>query len=108
MESALSLLDGDVQTVPQDFQISVVGKLEIVDASHNTGQVIVRRVWRLAWLADHGEHGCKALETCPRKLAISKRSFKPIHTSNGELGAASDELQKVAALSWSQLAHCLK
>ena len=63
MESALTFLDGDAQLLAQDVDGAVVRHLEVVDAGHDGGQVVVGCVWWFAGLADHGEHGCEVLET---------------------------------------------
>jgi hypothetical protein len=72
VESPLPLLDSNIQTVAQDFQIRVVWKLEIIDTGHDAWQIVVRRVWRLTRLADDGEHWCKALKSCQRYVSPVK------------------------------------
>lgn len=101
VESPLALSYGNIQALSQDFKIGVIRKLEIVDAGHDAWQIIIRRIWRLTRLADNSEHGCQALETCETRLVLwSCSSFKALLTSDGELGATSDELEKFAALRW--------
>lgn len=64
MKCALALLDGYRQSVLEHLQIAVVGELEVVHTSHDTGQVIVWGVGGFAWAADNGKNGGEALETC--------------------------------------------
>lgn len=59
MEGALSFFDGNVQLLLEDIKRAVVRHLEIVDACHDTRQVVVRRVWGLGGLADDRKHGCE-------------------------------------------------
>jgi hypothetical protein len=62
MESALAFLNGDTELLAQNLYGAVVGHLEVVDAGHDRGQVVVGSVWRFARLADDGEHGREVLE----------------------------------------------
>jgi hypothetical protein len=64
MEGALTFLDGGKEPPPQHLDVSIVGKLEVIDTSHDSGKVIVRGIRRLARLAHHGKHGCQTLKTC--------------------------------------------
>lgn len=64
MESTLAFVDGDIQFFFENFHRTVIWHFEIVDTGHNAREVVVRGVRRLAWLADHCEHRCKAFETC--------------------------------------------
>ena len=58
MEGSLSFLDRDQKALPKDFQAAVIGQLEIVDTRHDTGEVVIGRVWRFAGAADNGENWC--------------------------------------------------
>jgi hypothetical protein len=62
MECALALHDSYPELPAENVDVAVVWHLEIVDTRHDRREVVVRRVWRLAWLAHNGEHGCKVLE----------------------------------------------
>lgn len=62
MESALALLDGDAQLLAQNVDGAIVGHLEVVDARHDRGKIVVGRVGWLAWLTDDGEHWSEVLE----------------------------------------------
>jgi len=62
VEGSLALLDSGEELLPHDVDVGVVGQLEVVDARHDAGEVVVRRVGRLARLADHREHWGQALE----------------------------------------------
>lgn len=64
VESPLPLLDGNIQPVSQDFDVGVIGEFEVVDASHDTGQIVVGRVRRIARPAHDREHRGQTLETC--------------------------------------------
>ena len=64
MESSLSLLYRDRQPLLEDFEGGIVRELEVVDAGHNTGEVIVRSERWLARFTDHGEKRCQTLEAC--------------------------------------------
>ena len=63
MERTLSLFDCHGQLLFQDFNAGVVGKLEVVDTCHDTGQVVIRHIRGLTRLAHHSKHGCQATET---------------------------------------------
>lgn len=63
MECALALLDSDRQSLLEGLQTTVIWQLEIVDAGHDTGEVIVGRVGWFAGATHHSEDRCKALET---------------------------------------------
>ena len=54
----MSFFDSDQKTLPKDFQTAIIGQLEIVDARHNTGEIVIGRVWRFAGAADNGENWC--------------------------------------------------
>lgn len=68
MESALSFLDGNRESLLEDIQTAVVGQLEIVHAGHDTREVVVWSVRVLAGAANHREDGRETLETCPQKV----------------------------------------
>ena len=63
MERALALFHSSVEPGAQDIDVAVVGHLEVVDASHDGREELIRSVGRLCGLADDGEHGCESLET---------------------------------------------
>lgn len=58
----MSFFDRDQKTLPKDFQAAIIGQLEIVDARHNTGEIVVGRVWRFAGAAYNGENWCQTLK----------------------------------------------
>ena len=60
----MALLDSKVQFGAQGVKIAVVGHLEVVDASHDGREELVRSVGSLRRLADDGEHWCESLEAC--------------------------------------------
>ena len=64
VERALALFHSSVQPGAQDVDIAVVGHLEVVDASHDGREELVRSVGSLRRLADDGEHWCESLEAC--------------------------------------------
>ena len=64
VECTLSFLDGDGKPLLQDADVAVVGQLEVVHARHDTGEIVIRRVRRLARAANDGEKGSKTLEAC--------------------------------------------
>ena len=68
MERALALFHSSVEPGAQDIDVAVVGHLEVVDASHDGRQELVRSVGRLCRLADDGEHGRESLEACGKML----------------------------------------
>jgi hypothetical protein len=106
VESALALLEGGEKPPLQGFVVRIVGKLQIVDARHDAGEVVVRRIRRLARLAHHGKHGCQLLEACVGVSACcTGESIHGLRTSNGKLRAASRELQEFATLDGSELTH---
>ena len=73
MESTLAFLDGNEQLGSHHLERAVVGHLEVIDASHDTRQVVVGAVRRLARLADDGEEWRERFEAY---TPISKRSSK--------------------------------
>jgi hypothetical protein len=62
MESTLAFLDGNPEFLAEDGHAAVVRHLEVIDASHDTGKIIVRRIRGLARLADNCEHRSEVLE----------------------------------------------
>ena len=62
VEGALPFLNGNTELFAEDLHTAVIGHLEVIDTSHNTWKIIVRRVWRLARLADDRKHWSKVLE----------------------------------------------
>lgn len=74
MESALALPDGHTELLAQNVHGAVVWHFEVVDARHDRGQIIVRRVWWLAWLADDREHGREVLEAWIRVSNVEEKS----------------------------------
>ena len=64
MERALALFHSSVEPGAQDIDVAVVGHLEVVDASHDGREELIRSVGRLCRLADDGEHGRESLEAC--------------------------------------------
>lgn len=64
MECPLALFHGREELLPQDFNARVIGELEVIHASHDAGQVVVRRVGWFTRLANHSEHGRKLFEAC--------------------------------------------
>lgn len=63
----MSFLDGNGESFLEDIQTAVVGQLEIVHAGHDTREVIIWGVRRLARAANHREDGRETLETCAQK-----------------------------------------
>lgn len=63
MEGALTFLNCNTELLAKNLHAAVIGHLEVVDASHDTREIVVRRQRRLARLANHGEHGREILET---------------------------------------------
>ena len=66
VERALALLNSSVEPGAQDIDVAVIGHLEVVDASHDGREEIVRGVGSLGGLADNSEHGRKRFETCKK------------------------------------------
>lgn len=104
MESTLTLPDRNTQLLAQHIQSAVVWHLEVIDASHDGWEIVVGCVWWLGWLADDGEHGRETLETL-QLLVDSFAYCRMLLTSDRELRAASNELQKVSTLFRCVLAH---
>lgn len=99
MECSLSFLKSDRKTFFEDIQIAVVWELQVVHASHNTGQVVVRGIGRLAWAAHDCKDGGETLETCVLLLANVNESHEMGRlTPNGKFRATSDELKEITAL----------
>lgn len=64
MEAPHALPHGDRQLLPHNGLGGVLGQLEIVDAGHDTRQVVVGGERCFVRLAHHGERGVQALEAC--------------------------------------------
>lgn len=64
MECPLSFSDRNCQLFPQDVNRTVVGHLEVVYTGHDAWQVVIRRKWRLARLADHRKHWSERFKAC--------------------------------------------
>lgn len=62
VEGTLSFFHRSGKLLLHNISGGVVGELEVVDASHDTGQIVIRGVWMLARFADHGEHGGETFE----------------------------------------------
>ena len=63
MEGTLAFLDSNIELITEDIHAAVIWHLKVVDACHNTWEVVVRCVRRLTWLADHSKHGRETLES---------------------------------------------
>jgi hypothetical protein len=59
----LAFFDGNEQLLLHDVKRAVVRHLEVVDASHDTWQIVVRTVGRLARLAHDCEERRERFET---------------------------------------------
>lgn len=68
VECALSFLDGNRESLLENIQAAVVGQLEIVHAGHDTWEVVVRGIGRLARAAHDRKDRSKTLETCSQKI----------------------------------------
>lgn len=62
MKSALALFDSYAEFLAEHIHVAIIWHLEVVDAGHDGGEVVIRCVWWLAGLADDSEHGCERLE----------------------------------------------
>lgn len=51
-----------MQPLFENFDRSIVRQLEVVDTSHDTGEIIIGDQRRLARFADDREHGCEIFE----------------------------------------------
>ena len=69
MESTLALPNRRIELISHDREGAVIRHLQIIDASHDAGQVIVRRVRWFAGLADDREHGRERFETCRNSVS---------------------------------------
>lgn len=67
MECSLSLLNGDGESLPENIQTAIIGKLEVVHTSHDARKVIIRSIRRFTGPTDHSEDGSKTLEACKTK-----------------------------------------
>ena len=112
MEGALAFFDSRVELLAHDVKICVVGELEVVDACHDTREIVIRRIRWFARLADHREHRRQALESYyfsqylygPKKKKKKKKKL----TSDRQLGTASGELEEIPTFRVGKLAHHLK
>lgn len=74
MEGTLTFPHGGRELLLQDGDIRVVGHLEVVDARHDAGKVVVWRVRSLARPADDSEHRREILESCNK---VSFAHYQP-------------------------------
>ena len=92
METVLAFLRSDLELLGHDLLAAVVRELEIVDASHHGGQVVVRQdVGGVERLLDDGQRRRQGLEA-----------------SNRETRGAGDELQELPLLVSVVRAHDLE
>lgn len=110
MESSLAFFDGNWEALLEYVQVAIVRQLQVVDACHHTGEVVVWCIWMFAWAAHDSEDRRETLETyiwvCVSGILCGEKWNK--HTSNGELGATSDKLKEISALLVVQFAHSLQ
>lgn len=62
MEGSLAFFDRHGQPFSKNIQAAVVGQLEVIHARHDTGQIVVWRVWWFAGSANDCKDGCETLE----------------------------------------------
>lgn len=74
---------GRAQLLTKNLDVRVVGHLEVVDASHDTGKIVVRRVGSFARPTHDGKHGREILESCSTKSAICFSDS--VHTGHTDL-----------------------
>lgn len=91
MESSSSLGNGLQQPTPQKFLGREVRALEVVDARHDTGQIIVWAQSVFGSLANHRQAGFESLET-----------------PNRQLGGSRHKRQELTSLRLVELTHHLK
>lgn len=63
MESSLAFLDGDREALLENIKVAIVWQLQVVDAGHHTGEIVVWCIWMFAWAAHDSEDRCETLET---------------------------------------------
>jgi hypothetical protein len=66
----LTFPHGRAQLPAEGLDVRVVGHLEVVDASHDTGEIVVGCVGRIAWPTHDCEHGGQVLKACCTKLVF--------------------------------------
>lgn len=64
VERTLAFSDGRHKTLAHHIEVAVVRKLEIVDARHDTGKVVVGGIRGFTRTANDGEHGLERTEAC--------------------------------------------
>lgn len=64
MESSLAFFDGDREALFENVQIAIVWQLQVVDAGHHTGEIVVWCIGMLAWAAHDSEDRRETLEAC--------------------------------------------
>jgi hypothetical protein len=62
MESPLAFLDGDWETLLQNVQVTIVRQLQVVDAGHHTGEIVVWCIGMFAWAAHDSKDWRETLE----------------------------------------------
>lgn len=66
VEAAYTLLNRNPQLFPHHFLGAVLWQLEIVDAGHHTGKIIVGSQRRFMRFSDHCKRRVQTLEACER------------------------------------------
>lgn len=100
MEAPNTLLHCNSQFLAHDSFRTVIGQLEVVDASHDTREIIVGFEGSLVRLADNSKSGIESTEAWINEYSTMRTSeVRRSHTANGKLRASSDELQ-VGATCW--------
>ena len=80
MKRPLSFLNSNQKLLPQDIDVRIIRKLNVIRTSHYRDQKLVRCVWWLARLANHGEHWAKALESyLSRSVGLSQSRCKRVY-----------------------------
>lgn len=63
VKGTLPFLGRNTQLCPEYLHRAVIRQLEIIDACHDAGQIVVRCQWWLARLAHYSEHRSQGFES---------------------------------------------
>lgn len=106
MESPLALPYSHTKLLAQNLNSAVIRHLQVIDTRHDRRQVVIGSEGWFAGLADNRKHWRESLEACGSVSMVNVRhGMSRELTSNRELGATGDELQKVSTLLCIKLAH---
>lgn len=108
METSDALLHGDVQLLPHDGLGRVFGELEVVDARHDTRQVVISGQGCLVRLAHNRQRWVQSSEAYIAIISDANSRHNTKHTAYWQSWTSGDELEVAAASRQVELGHDLE